>query len=220
MFKFIMDYLGEKTSEWRLFLHGCQSPSLLAPDSESTASFQNPSTQHLPYSPSSCQYSITIHTGDINTPESSSVGHTPCCFSMLHVYPACPCYMSMLRVHAARPGCMFILLVHHTCPLYMSILYQCLMSMSPCCMSMLQHKNEQKLKMSIETDTYMETNTVTDMHTVTVLDTDKDMNMNIDMEMDTDTSHEHQNFVTLLSRQSFALHKTKYFFSQQFSRKS
>jgi hypothetical protein len=30
----------------------------------------------LPYFPSSCQYSITIHTDDINMPDSSSVGHT------------------------------------------------------------------------------------------------------------------------------------------------
>jgi hypothetical protein len=40
-----------------------------------------PVTLHctLPHSPSSYQYSITMHTDDINMPESSSVGHMTHC---------------------------------------------------------------------------------------------------------------------------------------------
>jgi hypothetical protein len=77
--KYIKDCLDEKppSLEWQLFVHGCKSPSLLVPCSESTASFQNPPLLcTLPHSPSSRQFSITIHTDNSNMPESSYVGHT------------------------------------------------------------------------------------------------------------------------------------------------
>jgi hypothetical protein len=73
-----MNCLNEKKNlflQWWLFIHGCNSLSLLVPCSESTASFHNHPHCTLPHSPSSCQFCITMHTDYINMPESSSVGH-------------------------------------------------------------------------------------------------------------------------------------------------
>jgi hypothetical protein len=56
-----MNHLDEKKTPyigWRLFLHGCESPSLPVPCSKSIASFQSPPPPHphctLPHYPSSC----------------------------------------------------------------------------------------------------------------------------------------------------------------------
>ncbi len=73
----MQEFFGGKSPylECRLCVHGSKSPSLLIPCTQ-LPNFENPPSVSPPSPLPSSRHHIYLHADDINTPDSSFVGHT------------------------------------------------------------------------------------------------------------------------------------------------